>query len=1097
MQKTYFGHIVICWVFLTLNSLAFSQASQEVFGKNRMQYKSLVWQYYKTQNFDIYYYQGGENLAKMASKFVESEFEKIVDIIGYAPFSRSRIFIYLSNKDLLQSNIGVNKNSFNIGGQTNFVKSQTEISFPGTISAFKLKLRHQLAEVLINDMMFGGSLVEMFQSAYLMSLPHWFVKGAARYIGYGWDIEMDDFMRSYVSSNKPIKLDAYKGEEAALIGQSFWNYIDRNYGRSNFSNILNLTRIIRNEELSISNTLGLGFQQIINEWMHYYVTGYDKISEQLVVPDQSLSLRRGFKKGKHFRSIALNQTGNLVAWTENYQGSFEVRVKDLQTGKVKKMDQGGYKLINQEVDHSLPLIDWKDEQTLAILSVRRGRWELELKNINNGFKEKRKLGKFDHIQSLDFSENGKLALFSASINGKSDLYLLSLNKNKAKRLTNTYFDDIDAKFVPKSTKIVYASNDPQDSTLKKVKKEAFFEIPLHYNLFMIDIKSKKIKKLTNALGHEVRPVPINYNKMLYLGGEKGIYNLYSLDASKGISQQVSAYHTSLIDFDYNTDNQSFAYFLDHFINERIYAEQPFDISKSQFTPQTPRQEFLNAQFISASKSKSNQNKSAPKDSEQANKINQQTYPKGHIDTENYTFTQIGAAESNQTPKSDSINTTGRIDTDQYSFKPSSDGEQLVKNDFLLKLQKRNGTLPIMQGPFPALPLFSIDNAITSFVLDPLVGFGIQIETQMNDILENHKFYGGVIVNTDLRSGSFFGEYNYLKHIVDFHARFDRRGLFKFSTETGNQQKYRLTKFELGAAMPLNIRSRIKLSPFFAITEFYDLNSAQLSVANGGLGSGQTNESIVNYVGGRVDFIFDNSIVRGLNILEGARAKISLFHYEGINQSHKSISNISVDIRRYQKIHRELILAARFFYGNFFGPNKPDYLLGGMENWLFYSTASSTGDHDPLRSDRLIDNSNQLFLQYIPLRGFRYNTLNGNEVMSFSTELRFPIVKYFYRGAIASSFFNNLQLTGFFDIGSSWRGISPFHKENSINTEIIGDTESSFEAKINNFRNPWLSSYGVGARSMIMSYYMRFDLAWPIVDFQVDTPKFYITLGYDF
>ena len=130
-----------------------------------------------------------------------------------------------------------------------------------------------------------------------------------------------------------------------------------------------------------------------------------------------------------------------------------------------------------------------------------------------------------------------------------------------------------------------------------------------------------------------------------------------------------------------------------------------------------------------------------------------------------------------------------------------------------------------------------------------------------------------------------------------------------------------------------------------------------------------------------------------------------------------------------------------------------------------------------------------------LRGFDYATLFGTNALLFNVEFRLPVVKYFYRGPISSNFFRNLQLIGFYDIGSSWTGNSPLSTENSVNTEII--TQGPWEAEIKNFRNPWLQSYGFGLRTVLLGYYMKFDLAWPIEDYEVSSPRLHVTLGLDF
>ncbi len=395
------------------------------------------------------------------------------------------------------------------------------------------------------------------------------------------------------------------------------------------------------------------------------------------------------------------------------------------------------------------------------------------------------------------------------------------------------------------------------------------------------------------------------------------------------------------------------------------------------------------------------------------------------------------------------------------------------------------------GPLPYQSRFSADNVITNFVVDPLIGFGINIQAQLNDELEDHRFLGGLLISTDLRSGNFFGEYRYLRHTIDFGARFDRRNLFR--NIENSSQKYNFSKFEVSASLPFSVTSRITVAPFYAQTNYIDLDANTYYFSptpSAGLGS-------AGYGGYRAEFTFDNTETGGLNLIQGTRGRVSYIQYQGVGGNQKAFSNISIDFRNYQRIHREITFATRLFYGRFMGNNAPKYLLGGMDNWLFNQTEIS-GENDPLflRSDT--DNSEILFTEFVTnLRGFNLNTFNGENSLLFNAELRLPIVQYFHRAPITSNFFKNLQLIAFYDIGSAWTGSSPFATENSVNTQVIKFENSPFQARIKNFKNPWLSSYGAGLRTVLLGYYMKFDMAYPIIDYVVQPPAFYFTLGYDF
>ena len=85
--------------------------------------------------------------------------------------------------------------------------------------------------------------------------------------------------------------------------------------------------------------------------------------------------------------------------------------------------------------------------------------------------------------------------------------------------------------------------------------------------------------------------------------------------------------------------------------------------------------------------------------------------------------------------------------------------------------------------------------------------------------------------------------------------------------------------------------------------------------------------------------------------------------------------------------------------------------------------------------------------------------------------------------------------GFYDIGTSWSGTPPFTQGTSVNYTIKKD--NAFEAKIKNYLNPWLYSYGAGVRTVVLGYYLKFDVAWPVQNFETGSPSAYLTLGFDF
>jgi len=1074
--------VILTLLLVTIFRIGSAQMTIEQFGKNRLQYKMFKWRYLSSENFDIYFYDGGGDIAEESAKFLEDEFERITDMLGYSPYTKTRIFLYNSTADLQQSNVGVNENNFTVGGQTDFVKPQVEIAYPGMMMDLKGELVYKISQMLIKDMMFGGSLSDMFQSSYLLTLPEWFIDGAASYIAYGWSVELDDFMRDHFINEEPRKLNKYTGENAKLIGHSVWNFIAEKYGRSNIANILNLTRIIRNEEKSISNTLGMSFKSFINEWLTFYNEISNYVLTSYSVPEKENILIKS-RKDKKYNKLRISPDGRYIAYSENRRGKYRVKVKLLQGKKISKVYTGGYKVINQEVDYDLPLLSWIDNSNLAFISTKYGKNFIWFYNINSGRRQKKELTRLNNIRDFDVSESGNLAVLSADINGQNDIFLISLRRNSIKRLTNDIFDDINPKFVPGTSAVIFSSNRPNDSlrVQRRIDLENLNDI---FNLYIYDIDTTRnlLYKVTNTLSNNTNPIPVSQTEFYYLSDQQGVKNIYKFNLDRKIYTQVSNFRTSLKEYDIGPNKQGLVSTMLNDMTTDIYYYPSFDFNSNQFTPQTRRQEIISAKYVAE---KIRQRREALKDSLNLAKTTEQSKIKDLIQQRRELQGQKDQEVEDELKQSGEF-----IDTDNYVFDKEVVQETQKQESFLSQYRKFRRESEIL-GPFDYETLFSANNIVTSFVIDPLLGFGIQLETRMNDLLENHRFFGGILATTDLRSGNLFGEYQYLKYTIDFSARYERKSLYRSSEPSS--QKYTLNRFEMGASLPLNNTSRISIKPFYAVSKYYELDPLYLVTPPPSVSTSNT----IHYGGFKTEFTFDNSVTTGLNMIEGTRGKIGYTMYQGLNDTDKSFGNFYVDFRNYQKIHREFVFATRVFYGRFFGPNQQKYLLGGLNNWLFNKT-NITGPNDPMLNQPLRDNSNQLFMEFLtPLRGFNYNTFNGSNALLVNFELRFPIVRYFVRGPITSNFFRNLLFVGYYDIGSAWTGKSPFATENSVNTELIKSEGSPFQARIQNFKNPWLSSYGLGLRTVLLGYYIKFDLAYPIEDYEVGKPRFFVSLGYDF
>ncbi len=1075
-MKSAFRVLYIASFLVFITSSGWSQTALDVFGKNRIQYKQFTWKVITTTNFEIYYYQEGNEMAYFAARHAESDFDRIADLLGYTPYSKTKIFVYNSVLDLQQSNVGLNNDIALLGGQTNFVKSRIEIPYTGSAVNFKRELSLGISRMFITEMMFGGSLKDMVQSSYLLSLPDWFVSGAAAYVAEGWGAEMDDYMRDLIVHKNVRKPSMLEGHEATLVGQSIWNYIAERYGKSNISNILNLTRIIRNEESSIVSTLGVyPYSGFLKEWRNFYTSMNAPIVNNYTMPGEDVRARRNNQNRFGYNQVKISPNGQWMVYSENYRGRYRVFAKNLKNGNRTTVMSGGYRTINQRFDEQIPLVGWRTNNQIVVIHGKTGEYVVSVYDITKKFYNRlanRKLLKsFVQVKDFDVSADGRTLIMSAVRNGKNDIFIYDIGRGAVSPVTDDLYDDLNPRFIGESTNsFVFSSNRLSDSL--KADRGTYQSVSNSFDLFIYDASKSttNLQRIVSTPGNELQPV-VDNESIYFLNDLTGINQLYRYNGSNQSPQQVSFFRQGIRSYDIHQADSSLAYNILDDRREFVAYDKKFNFSDSKPLLQTKRSELLI--------DKIDVSKNTPANESQPSQTPTPTKPKeelvlepGEVDTDNYQFDADSKKPANAESTRSIIATVNE----------GANRKQAVQ----------------INGPSSYQQRFTIDNAVTSLIINPLLkpnGLGLTFDVEMNEILEGHKLKGGLTGYIDLASSGFYGEYQYLKRRVDFGVRYDKKTYyFNRALSEAYTQRYNLHQIQLMASYPISVSSRFTFAPTFMYTRFVeaDFNTGSAPPI-----------ATTGYAGARVEYVFDNTSLNGLNMMEGTRIRVQYENYAGVSDSKsgvsassRSFSNFNIDVRHYQKVHRDIILATRLAYGQFAGKAAKQYLLGGMDNWVF-NDRDSRATNDPLQIAQGFDNRDILFTKLATnMRGFPINKLSGNSFLLFNAELRLPLIRYFYRGPITSNFFKNLQFVGFSDIGTAWTGSSPFSRQNSLNTTV--EENGPFYVTVTNFKNPFLIGYGAGARTLLFGYYVKFDVAWGVEDFVVNSkPRYYLTLGYDF
>jgi len=95
---------VLLWTVLLILAVPLL-CNAQAFGKNKVQYTSFNWSYLQTSHFDIYFYEGEEELAYFVADYCELAYQDVKEDLRHEIRKRIPIILYKSHNDFQQTNV--------------------------------------------------------------------------------------------------------------------------------------------------------------------------------------------------------------------------------------------------------------------------------------------------------------------------------------------------------------------------------------------------------------------------------------------------------------------------------------------------------------------------------------------------------------------------------------------------------------------------------------------------------------------------------------------------------------------------------------------------------------------------------------------------------------------------------------------------------------------------------------------------------------------------------------------------------------------------------------------------------------------------------
>ncbi len=342
--KFSFIRISLLIIFLILINSESRAQSAAVFGQNKVQYKEFHWKYLQTKHFDIYFSQGGEELAEFTAHVAEKALKNMTENIDYTISNRIPIVVYNSHNDFQQNNVIDEFLPEGVGGVTELFKNRINVPFEGDYEKFRHVIHHELLHAFMNDMYYGGTIQNIISKNITLSFPIWFNEGMAEIQSlYGLDKATDMFMRDAAINNYVPPLEYINGYFAYRGGQSFFAFLADTYGEDKLGILMNNIKTYGDVEQGFYETFKLTLKQLDEKWQSYLKKTYWpdlKIRED--VKDFAKQLTNHESDGGSYNvAPVISPDGERFAFISNQDDLFDVYIAKTKNGHIiKKVIEG-------------------------------------------------------------------------------------------------------------------------------------------------------------------------------------------------------------------------------------------------------------------------------------------------------------------------------------------------------------------------------------------------------------------------------------------------------------------------------------------------------------------------------------------------------------------------------------------------------------------------------------------------------------------------------------------------------------------------------------------------------------------------------------
>ncbi len=544
------------YIFLLLLLLAAGACPAYYFGQNKVNLVPEEWSTLETMHFDIYFPRGEDEFGRVVALMAEETYYTLKDQLTFPIGSRIPVMFYSSKTSFQSTNIIYPLLTEGVGGFTESLRNRVAIPFDGSYSDLELLLAHELTHAYTNALEDG--VTNALASMRPTSFPFWFSEGLPEYLSIGGQSDYNNmFILDMVVNDNLPPLENLGGYFAYRLGESFLGYLASSYGKDKVTEFYYTLRSVNSLDNATKKVFGLEFKDLQSRWRYQLKRDFFPLVQAQTIPVEGMEKRSDSEKKGAYLNLTprFSPDGSRYVWFSSADARFSVWMGSLHgLSEPRRILKGEATGKIEEFYYFRSNLSWfPDNSRVAFAAKTANGDRIHILDV-----DRRKIVRsiapagMSAIYEVDVAPDGLSLVFAGQQGMRCDLFLLDLASENITRLTDDLYNDLQPRFTPDGTSVVFASERSRDP---ESKRQGLFA-DLVSDIFSLNLADGQLTQHTFEQRDCSFPlVDAAGANLYYINSAGGVSNLFALDLKSGGQARVTNVLSGVYSADLSPDGR--------------------------------------------------------------------------------------------------------------------------------------------------------------------------------------------------------------------------------------------------------------------------------------------------------------------------------------------------------------------------------------------------------------------------------------------------------------------------------------------------------------------------------------------------------------